>query len=209
MKRPARVRPRVRQCVDPHGLPCAVQARCNSCLVSRGDVSVGPDGPDAPTSPLPHSLRPLGAQRRGQLFFLGFQTKKFLQSNFFQSGHEKHQNRSGSARSYLAPAVICGKGRPSDCRGAVQQLPAESWEVMRSVRRSITSTKHMAHLVSNAGERPFTRSADGTMETSSVTKRRVNWRRRCPRCSKGRSTRSPATSHCIVLYFCSCLSVAS
>ena len=145
MKRPARVRPRVRQCVDPHGLPCAVQARCNSCLVSRGDAPVGPAGPDAPPSPLPRRLRPLGAQRRGQLFFLGFQTKKFLQSIFFQS-RNKHQNRSGSARSYLAPAVRCGNGRPSDCRGAVQQLPAESWEVMRSVK-SITSTKHMAHLL--------------------------------------------------------------
>ena len=126
---------------DPHGLRCAVQARCNSCLVSRGDAPVGPAGPDAPPSPLPRRLRPLGAQLRGQLFFLGFQTIKFLQSKFFS-----HENRSGFARSYLAPAVRCGKERPSDCRGAVQQPPAESWEVMRSVK-SITSTKHVAHLL--------------------------------------------------------------
>ena len=29
---------------DPHGLRCAVQARCNSCLVSRGDAPVAPAG---------------------------------------------------------------------------------------------------------------------------------------------------------------------
>ena len=29
---------------DPHGLRCAVQAGCNSCLVSRGDAPVGPAG---------------------------------------------------------------------------------------------------------------------------------------------------------------------
>ena len=145
MKRPARVRPRVRQCVDPHGLPCAVQARCNSCLVSRGDAPVGPAGPDAPPSPLPRRLRPLCAQRRASCFFLVSKPRNSCNQIFF-STNEKHQNRSGSARSYLAPAVRCGKGRPSDCRGAVQQRPAELWEVMRSVK-SITSTKHMAHLL--------------------------------------------------------------
>ena len=139
-------RARVRQCVDPHGLPCAVQARCNSCLVSRGDAPVGPAGPDAPPSPLPRRLRPLGAQRRASCFFW-FPNQEIPAIKIFQVTNEKHQNRSGSARSYLAPAVRCGKERPSDCRGAVQQLPAESWEVMRSVRRSITSTKHMAHLL--------------------------------------------------------------
>ena len=36
---------------DPHGLRCAVQAGCNSCLLSRGDAPVGPVGPDAPPSP--------------------------------------------------------------------------------------------------------------------------------------------------------------
>ena len=36
---------------DPHGLRCAVQAGCNSCMVSRGDAPVGPVGPDAPPSP--------------------------------------------------------------------------------------------------------------------------------------------------------------
>ena len=36
---------------DPHGLRCAVQAGCNSCLVCRGDAPVGPVGPDAPPSP--------------------------------------------------------------------------------------------------------------------------------------------------------------
>ena len=94
---------------DPHGLRCAVQARCNSCLVSRGDAPVGPAGPDAPPSPLPHRLRPLGAQRRGQsFFFLGSQTIKFLQSKFFS-----HENRSGFARSYLAPASDLGRrGHP-------------------------------------------------------------------------------------------------
>ena len=116
-------------------------------LGEQGRRSSGPCGTRCPALALAAPSTPTGRSAARQLFFLGFQTKKFLQSIFFQSGHEKHQNRSGSARSYLAPAVRCGKGWPSDCRGAVQQLPAESWEVMRSVRRSITSTKHMAHLL--------------------------------------------------------------
>ena len=93
---------------DPHGLRCAVQAGCNSCLLSRGDAPVGPAGPDAPPSPLPRRLRPLGAQHAASFFFLAFQTIKFLQSIFFS-----HENRSGFARSYLAPASDLGRrGHP-------------------------------------------------------------------------------------------------
>ena len=115
-------------------------------LGEQGRRSSGPCGTRCPALALAVPSTPTVRAAARQLFFLGFQTKKFLQSKCFQVTNEKHQNRSGSARSYLAPAVRCGKGRPSDCRGAVQQLPAELWEVMRSVK-SITSTKHMAHLL--------------------------------------------------------------
>ena len=78
-------RARVRQCVDPHGLPCAVQARCNSCLVSRGDAPVGPAGPDAPPSPLPCRLRPLCAQRRASCFFLVSKPRNSCNQNVLRS----------------------------------------------------------------------------------------------------------------------------
>ena len=119
----AGARPRrapVRQCVDaPHARIHAQSARAavrgpgalQFVLGEQGRRSSGPGpvGQDAPPSPLPRQLRPLGAQLRGQLFFLGFQTIKFLQSKIFQS-RNKHQNRSGFARSYyLAPAVRCGE----------------------------------------------------------------------------------------------------
>ena len=52
---------------DPHGLRCAVQAGCNSCLVSRGDAPVGPVGPDAPPSPF-RTVFALGAELRKSMF---------------------------------------------------------------------------------------------------------------------------------------------
>jgi len=158
----AGARPRrapVPQCVDaPHARIHAQSARAavrgpsalQFVLGEQGRRSSGPGpvGSDAPPSPLPRRLRPLGAQLRGQLFFLGYQTIKFLQSFFF-SHETKHENRSGFARSYLAPPSRCGKERPSDRRGVVQQPPAESWEVMRSVEASHRRNTSLTLLVSN------------------------------------------------------------
>ena len=142
----------VRRCVDaPHA---RIHARSARAAVrgpggvqfvhgAQGRRSSGPCGPDAPPSPLPHRLRPLGAQLAASFFFWVSKPSNSCNQNFSVT---KHENRFGFARSYLAPAVICGKERPSSCRGAVQQPPAESWEVMRSVK-SITSTKHVARLL--------------------------------------------------------------
>ena len=55
---------------DPHGLRCAVQAGCNSCLVSRGDAPVGPVGPDAPPSPSAPSSPTGGLGCAASFFFL-------------------------------------------------------------------------------------------------------------------------------------------
>ena len=134
---------------NPHGLRCALQARCNSRLVSRGDVPVGPVGPGAPPSPPPSPT--VRSAARPAIFFLVSKPSNSCNQFFFRS-RNKHQNRSGFARPYLAPALRCGKERPSDCRGAVQQLPAESWEAIRSVKASHGRNTWLT-LFPTAGER--------------------------------------------------------
>ena len=69
---------------NPHGLRCAVQARCNSCLVSRGDVPVGPVGPGAPPSPPPSPTVRTAAR---PAIFSWFPNHQIPAINFF-SGHE-------------------------------------------------------------------------------------------------------------------------
>ena len=82
-------RARVRQCVDPHGLPCAVQARCNSCLVSRGDAPVGPAGPDAPALALGAPSPPTGRSAARPAFFSGFPNHQIPAIKIFQSRNTK------------------------------------------------------------------------------------------------------------------------
>ena len=69
---------------DPHGLRCAVQARCNSCLVSRGDAPVGPVGPDAPPSPSAPSS-PTGGSAALPAFFSWFPNHQIPAIKIFQS----------------------------------------------------------------------------------------------------------------------------
>ena len=95
---------------DPHGLRCAVQARCNSCLVSRGDAPVAPAG----QMPRPRPCRTVYAHWAlscaASFFFLVPKTSDSCNQNFRVT---KHENRSGFARSYLAPASDLGRrGHP-------------------------------------------------------------------------------------------------
>ena len=109
-------------------------------LGEQGRRPVGPVGPDAPPSPSAPSS-PTGGSAALPAFFSWFPNHQIPAIIFFS-----HENVHRFVRSYLAPAVRCRKERPSDRRGVVQQPPAGSWEVMRSVK-SITSTKHVAHLL--------------------------------------------------------------
>ena len=93
---------------DPHGLRCAVQAGCNSCMVSRGDAPVGPVGPDAPPSPSAPSS-PTGGSAALPAFFSWFPNHQIPAIKFLKS----RKRKPGFARSYLAPASDLGRrGHP-------------------------------------------------------------------------------------------------
>ena len=76
---------------DPHGLRCAVQARCNSCLVSRGDAPVAPagqmhDDDTAKEGSSEGTHRPSGRRRSSRLsghnFFVMKNTPQFKEMRY-------------------------------------------------------------------------------------------------------------------------------
>ena len=69
---------------DPHGLRCAVQARCNSCLVSRGDAPVAPAGQMPRPRPCAPST-PTGRSAARPAFFSGFPNHQIPAIKIFQS----------------------------------------------------------------------------------------------------------------------------
>ena len=150
--------PPVPQRVDaPHARIHAQSARAavrgpgavQFALSEQGRRSRRPCGTRCPA--LAASVAHCALSGAASYFFLVSKPSNSCNQIFFRS-RNKHQNRSGIARPYLAPAVRCGKERPSDCRGAVQQLPAESWEAMRSVKASHRRNTWLT-LFPTAGER--------------------------------------------------------
>ena len=140
----------VRQCVDaPHARIHARSARAavrgpggvQFVLGEQGRRSSGPCGTRCPALPFRTFFAHWALGCAASFFFLVPKPSNSC-NHLFQS----RKRTPDENRSYLAPAVRCRKERPSDRRGVVQQPPAESWEVMRSVK-SITSTKHVAHLL--------------------------------------------------------------
>ena len=135
---------------DPHGLRCAVQARCNSCLVSRGDAPVGPALWDQ--MPCPRPCRAVYAHwalscAASSFFWV---TKPSNSCNHFFSV-TKRNTKTGPdslALTCRPPPDAERRGHPI-CHGAVQQPPAESWEVMRSVEASHRRNTSLTLLVSN------------------------------------------------------------